>query len=218
MGFAHAAIASVPGRQTTQGPDGADAGGGYVFDLQTPPGLGAASPQYVKFDPEGGQTWRKCYDGKLWLGWENGQSPRPVDLQRSRTVTGVGVELCDGNTWVLPQIRTIDGMPAVETVIGLDASGKVVLDMPAPHYASLWSLIAVLMGADPLIGFEALRENTPIDNTVEAVVGAMSLNYRMSKWEFCHLGLMTTTSLPRAFGTIAGMTNEQLDTVLPDEQ
>lgn len=59
------------------------------------------------YDPDA-QTWRpapargELAEGRYWIGWETARPPRPVDLERDKTLQGRTVELADGNQWLIP--------------------------------------------------------------------------------------------------------------------
>jgi hypothetical protein len=63
----------------------------------------------VRYKPEL-QIW-ESYPGKegLWLGIWKDQRPGPDDLVRSAAKNGHYVKLCDGNEWLIPVARAVDG-------------------------------------------------------------------------------------------------------------
>lgn len=62
-----------------------------------PPG----TPLKIGYRPDL-QTWRQSDSAAYWIGFWNGERPRPEDLQRERQFAGDLVELGDGRQWRIP--------------------------------------------------------------------------------------------------------------------
>ena len=191
IGFPFAACAAVPGAGTDQGPDGT---AGAIFTLGPPEHPTGKEPVLGKGEKE----WLPAYDEQVWLGWCKDDPPHPLDLQRRSTLAGHNMTLTDGHAWIVPTIRTMDGRPAVESVLTLGPDGQCRFDRPAPAYAGLWAMIH-------RIWQQAQGQLPPptAEECFECVASAMALNYRVSKWELAALGVFTDANLLRVFGAIA---------------
>lgn len=198
-GFPHYAIAQLPGGLC----DGPDDKRGYIFTLHKPPHPEGREPAIGYTEKK--QTWMKAEGGKWWLGFEDDHRPRPVDLQRDRTVAGTTVQLDDDNHWLIPVIRDFDGTPRVDAVIKVDENGKVYTDQPAKAYVCLWSAMqkTLAMAANPQL------PHMDEDELTEMICAALTLNYRVGKYEMGLLGALTTGNMIEVFKVLAGMESDE---------
>ena len=193
VGFPHADSIELPGCGCTQAPDGLH---GAVTKLRDMLVIGGQSP-VVGYYPEK-QTWCQILDGRMWLGWETENPPTPIDLQRKELHNGHPVTLADGNTWIVPVIRTLIGQTTLPTVFGCNASGQVVREKVLPAFKRLWDLTQRLYKA--VQGFdESLISG---EETIELLCSGLAMNYRVSFWEVMNLGILTTENKQLVFGAM----------------
>lgn len=144
----------------------------------------------------GEQTWREI-DG-LWLGIWKDDPPTPSELEREPLVGGYEVELGDGNHWLVPVIRPIDGRtPDIPLNYDLAADGEMIL-RPDPNHE--W-----LIEAGERI-YEALTEQGPEEITVPdgftIAAAALELNYRVGEREVALLSLLTDKNWAQVFSAM----------------
>lgn len=70
------------------------------------------------------QEWLDVGEG-IWLGWERSKMPTPSELQRKKTVPGHMVKMNDGQEWLVPCARTVQGTTNLPQVMKLDDEGNV---------------------------------------------------------------------------------------------
>lgn len=182
-------LAELAGAFQSRGP-GPDDQIGYVFELKKPPHPAGRHPRGLQYAPDD-QTWYECADGAFWLGWFNDDPPTPFDLQRRREITGTPIETVDGQIWQIPALRREDGTPRLRCVVGIDRSGRLTFDEPAPPYAALWALVRRCV--QRMQG--GLGECLTNEDAFELYTTAMSFNYRVSMWELGFLKLIEVSAM-----------------------
>lgn len=194
-GFPHADSIELPGCGCTPGPDGLN---GAVTKLRDMPLIGGQAPAVGYYAVK--QTWHKILGGKMWLGWETENPPTPIDLQRSEQFDGHPVTLADGNTWIVPVVRTLLGGAALPAIYGCDDNGNMVKDTVLPRFARLWDLTQRL---------HAAITSQPIDpgliseeETAELLCAGLALHYRVSRWEVLRMGLLSAENQQLVFGAM----------------
>lgn len=205
LGFPHAGTIELPGCGCTTGPDGLN---GAVSKLRDIPVAGGVTPKVGYYAET--QTWCEILDGKMWLGWETNAPPTPLDLQRTVLRDGHGVTLADGNTWIVPVIRTVVGETALPTIYGCSGNGSVVKERVLPEFVRIWDLTKRLYAAIESWSPALISE----DETVELLCSGLALNYRVSLWEVLHLGILTVENKQAVFGAMvdfpsAALVNEE---------
>jgi len=177
----------------TAGPDGASG-------VMLAPNVEAegAEPALGFYDPAI-QTWQAALRGAYWIGWDNGASPRPIDLQRAEIIVGTEVKLNDGNEWQVPAAiahfpRRMSRFPAM---LALDADGKWITQ-PQEVYRVIneqadrvWQQVAVNNGfADAA---DATASDLVDEEAIDIALAALAVNYRIGRVEAAALCLFTTS-------------------------
>ena len=198
LGFPHAGIIELPGGGCTGGPDG---GNGHVTQLrESLVADGGSSPRVrYRLDTHAQmQTWHKILDGKMWLGWETDHPPVPLDLQRQKLRAGHTVTLADGNEWIVPVIRTLVGETTLPTIYGCGDNGTLVKEKVLPEFLRIWDLTRRLYAAVESFDAGKITE----EETIELLCSGLAMNYRVSRWEVLHLGLLTVENRQAVFGAM----------------
>ncbi len=182
LGFTFAKDCELPGRACDRGPNGAP---GHCFKLR---GSAGVVGHY-----QNTQTWKLAYGGELWIGWETGKPPGPVELARDDQHPGYDLLLRDGNMWTMPTIRQIGGVSLLPRVHGLNGDGKRERVI-APEHARLWALTEKAWAA--FVGGEDGALND--DELYEFVYGALGLNYKIGAEEASALSLFSDADLIKA--------------------
>lgn len=202
VGFPHVDDVEMPGCGCVQGPDKL---GGSVTKLRDIPGCDSAT---VGFYSEK-QTWREILDGKVWLGWETENPPTPADLQRKRLVKGHAVTLADGNTWMMPVVRTLIGEAALSPILTTDSSGKVLRERVEPEFERIWDLTKRMYAAVSAVPLDTSCIDD--DEVVELLFLGMAINYRVSRWEVLNLGLLSASNMEPLTGAMMDIPQMVLD-------
>lgn len=136
------------------------------------------------------QTWCECDDGAFWCGYWNEHRPGPETLARESYVEGYDVALSDGNKWIVPLVRVINGTTRLPQIIGFAKDGKTILNVHS-RYKEFYE-----MG---LRVWENYINEARYAETREAllpvVIAALGVNYRVGKWECGVLGLLDTVNI-----------------------
>ena len=197
------ARAMLPGRGVTSGPNGMN---GAIFNFR--PEDPMAQSSMVGYWPER-QTWYKANKGRYWIGFENENPVRPQDLARENILPGHYIYLEDGNPWLIPVARHFAEGCALPKSIFLNDVGELTEDT-LPKYFELSRFAERIFENfctntgivdETLMGYgytgDGFEEN-PADITfvdlIEWCSKALSLNYRISKWEVSALRLFSTES------------------------
>jgi len=121
---------------------------------------------------------------RYWIGWETTAPPRPVDLQRSRLVSGHSVRLGDGNDWIIPVCGPVNrSLPQSF----LPAPGKKLTMRVVRQYQAI---AAESEKWFDIVG-RAEEEFTWMD-AFNYATNLLAINYRLGWYEAGFLGLITT--------------------------
>ncbi len=148
---------------------------------------------HIRYKPEQ-QTWEQ-YPGKdgLWLGFWKENRPGPEDLIRRKPKDGHFVELCDGQEWLIPVARAVDGSSPLPRALKNDGTDWLVGDVKEAfkdYFARACQLWDVMFPAES----EASGEDriVTIAGAADLCVIALSINYRVSVAEVSLLELLDT--------------------------
>ena len=156
--------AELVAEDVLRGPSG---GAGLLIAFK-PAARGGRLPA-MRYAPDW-QQWAPVAGG-LFIGYEIGDRPRPIDVQRTKLLDGHAVRLSDGHDWTVPILRTIEGYLHVPATSPLG-------EMLGVLYESLAGRITGQVNVD-------LR-GKPL---LAAAVLALGRNYRVDLWEWQALGL-----------------------------
>jgi len=141
------------------------------------------------------QDWHKC--GEFWIGL-NGSGVQPRQLMKRDLLSGHMVTLSDGNEWLIPAAIRPDTM---QPLLPFSYSGengewtKAVKEQFQPFWnLALEVLEIITVSADGEENQEALQKFTD-EYRLNAAVLALSINYRISKYECQILELFDDESL-----------------------
>ena len=173
------------------GPDG---GAGIVLSIHTYARGGEQADALVL---EGRQTWTPCDEGKYWIGWRTDKPPAPADLARREQIAGHAVKLGDGNEWIIPLARVINGGTEFPKRLTLGPGGMWV-ETILPQFVefcakaeSVWRGISGAVERADDSGESKVDAEIGVDDTAFAIE-ALALNYAVGSWEASALGLLTT--------------------------
>jgi hypothetical protein len=132
------------------------------------------------------QTWHEVANGTYWIGYNT--KPTPNDLMRDDAIDGHYVTLNDGNHWLVPVLRLIEGglpLPQHQQLY-LNTSGEWCVELK-PEFVELgrrvdaiWDAFKLQVGlAEPQDDDMTLTLDLKLDITHEA----LGINYRVSRWE-----------------------------------
>lgn len=144
------------------------------------------------------QSWHKVYGGACFVGWENNSPPEPNDLIRPNVIDGHPVKLADGKEWIIPTARVFPKGTGLPAALILGPDGELITE-GLPKYAE------ISKSADRVWSeFERSIEGTErpdseklltIQDQFSIAIEALSINYRLSKWEVSALRLITTENV-----------------------
>ena len=150
------------------------------------------------------QTWQPAAGREdLWLGWPTDQPPRPEDFIREALppMTGVMVELGDGNPWTIPVARYLP------RVVSFPDGQAAVPGEPEARYAWLVKQCERLWRAweteNGLLQPGEQGEQIDFAEYCTLAVAILSVHYCLSPIECDAMGLLTTDNivdLCKAFG------------------
>lgn len=188
LGFPQLEGMAIAVREVLQGPGGTS---GALFVPREHKGLSKHAAEYCKPDVRVGyypkeQEWTNTGDG-LWIGWENGKQPKPVDLERADATSGRFVDLYDDNQWLIP---SRDCLPSR---FGFDGKGgKTTI----PRGRGIPAGAAI----DWLVGWRtdgAQGVGRDYDEVLENIAAVLTVNYRVGVKECVALGLFGPDNLDR---------------------
>lgn len=136
------------------------------------------------------QTWTECAGGAFWYGYWTERKPGPNELGRRSQVDGHLVRLSDGNDWLVPLVRAISGGTKLPRVIRFTPDGRTVLDVHSGYQAFYDMGMTVW---DEFLLRERYAEN--LDSLLPVTIAALTVNYRVGKWEAGALGLIDTQNI-----------------------
>lgn len=142
----------------------------------------------MKYLPDS-QSWHECDGGAWWVGYDT--RPGPEQLQRPDMVSGDSVVLEDGNEW---QIPAITALPVAFCL----TNGQIDCG-PSDRFAGLREdadrvYQKFVMDVAAQAGHVAGTDLT-YGELFDISARAISINYRVSKWEIAALRLLTTDSV-----------------------
>lgn len=167
----------VPGEGVASRALGSHAGGAGALCWIEAPGVS------WHYEPSA-QTWRRipkeasgqAFD--YWIGWETATPPAPEALARAKRIGGKEVAAC-GHMWHVPAPRLL---PQVYT---LNEDGTQGLGV-APAYREAYRR------AEAFIQAMYVNGAIPFDDLLADVALALSLNYRIGRFELLALGALDT--------------------------
>ncbi len=190
---------------------------GYAFD-----GSGMSPCQVHGGGPDGGQgvvvadpakvekvgcylaeqTWARDSVLDVWVGVYNDAKLGPADLERSESLGGHWVTLCDGQKWHIPVARGIreeDGdivyYHAVPRVSTRNDDGKWMPGDVVARYRGLWDLACrwydLRMGALEAADGESDTIEFEFDGLHESAIQVLAENYTIGATEADILGLLS---------------------------
>ena len=161
------------------GPDGKS---GLIFGPADTPRLGYYANE---------QTWWPVPDRPYWIGWQTDAQPGPEDLARKSQLAGIPLTLADGNKWVIPLAQHWDGQTQLPVIYRLGKGGveKDVVPALKPFQEAVQKFLDVWKAA-----LEKGEEPTYPDDELFDLAGlALSLNYKIGRWEALALGLLQSS-------------------------
>lgn len=142
------------------------------------------------------QNWRPMKD-RVWIGCEKDAAdrPGPADLAR-KGCAGAPAVLGDGNTWLVPTLRFLNGATSLPRMLqlGADGKGRAVLSIENQRLC-----------ADAGEIFEASLNgsaaNLPADLLRRVAIAALAINYCVREIEIDMLNLFDGAALQAAVDT-----------------
>lgn len=178
LGYLLDGDAGVASGYTPKGPSG---GAGAIF---------GRSGQSLHAE---GLHWER-YPGKegLWIGWDRNAPPGPADLARKVQLGGHEVELGDGNRWLIPVARCVDGSSPLPRRLQWSPEGWRPGEVLGRH-ATLWETACAYF---ELMNRAASEPGLTVswDEGANTASLALQQNYVTSVVEASLLGLLTTTT------------------------
>lgn len=133
-----------------------------------------------------------------WLGWYEAEGmPTPIELARLNQIPGEHLTLADGNDWLVPVARDIEGCKLPVAFDLDDETGEWVRSKVRREYAAIWKHASDYYTAY-IVAAMAAREKgeTVVSFNIEdgesLVVDALAVNYRVSARELASLGVLST--------------------------
>lgn len=144
------------------------------------------------------QTWHSAGSPGVFVGYETDNPPNPEDLARPEMIDGHFVRLADGKDWLVPTARIFPQGSRLPKALILGPGGELISES-LPRYASIsrqadrvWAEFErSIDGNDPAESEKPLTVQDQFDIAIEA----LSINYRLSKWEASALRLLTTDNV-----------------------
>lgn len=157
----------------------------------------------LKYEPHQ-QRWRSCDGGRWWVGYDTTMPPGPDDLARADVaIRGYAVKLGDGQSWVIPGCNPMMATPCLpyRRVLGDDGTRQTVI---VDRYAAfqqdakaMWELFCDRQG-----DVNAFASRLEDDAAWDLAERAIAVQYRLSKWEIDHLGLLDNLIVGRVIMAI----------------
>jgi hypothetical protein len=135
-------------------------------------------------------VWEKLPDADIWAGYNPADPPKPADFAREKQIDGYPVELADGNQWLIPVARAIDGASPMPKRLVWKPEGWQTGDV-LPAYKDLFGHACRVW--DCLIG--ASETDIAIPDGADVAAMALAINYRLGRTEISLLGLFDTKSM-----------------------
>lgn len=138
-----------------------------------------------------GIHWER-YPGKdgLWIGWDRSNPPGPKGLARKHQLAGHLVELGDGQRWLVPVARCVDGSSPLPRRLQWTPEGWAPGEVLGQH-VQLWEEACAYF---ELMNRAANEPGLTVtwDEGASTACVALAANYVVSAVEASLLGLLTT--------------------------
>ena len=146
------------------------------------------------------QTWvkmvgtKKLLDAELWCGYET--RPTPEDLKRESMIAGNEVTLADGNKWMIPLVRDVEGSTRLPQFLAPSATcdGSWSVEGMADKHRRLWDGCGVFME----FALNSMTDEGNVefewDDLLDVAADLLSANYRVSKDEIGSLQLCSVNN------------------------
>jgi len=165
-----------------------------------------------RYDPDA-QVWTKSVSGDWWVGYYKSEKlPTEKELRRKTMMEGHKIPLIDGQEWIVPAIRLLNGGSGLPESIQIDDCGKFVTKALSQYERisgaaeRLFQDFRIEAGIDP--GEMTLEANDRIGLAIDAI----SLNYCVGIDEVMILSLLTTTNLSSIMSAILDLPSLQKKT------
>jgi len=176
LGLGYAMAEDGPTFVATQ--KGPDAAAGVIFTFGQSDSL--MNPDAI--------VWSRIPNTDLWLGYHpGGNRPGPADLARPETIGGHMVKLADGNEWLVPVARAVNGTSPLPRKLAWDGS-KWSAGEVQDRYRDLFGEACRIW--DLLIHCE--EATVTISDEANLAAMALAVNYRLGPAEISALGLFDT--------------------------
>lgn len=180
-----------------KGPGGA---GGSVISM--PHKLSKSKQPKAGYYPEN-QKWVKHPEKNYWIGIEKGNTPKPRDLESKELIAGYPQELEDGNEWIIPMARSIEGSILPE-VMALGPKGEMVRNV-IPQFIEFskkaeraWDMLV----QDDDEKTNILKSILQDDEAIDIGIDAICLNYNLDKIHVLLLEIISTRNIKRILESI----------------
>lgn len=169
------------GEVAAHGPDGH---GGIVIVARSSP---ADVPSRVGHFPDR-QVWLQPPGARYYVGVDNEERPTPESLQRADLISGVEIELADGNFWIAPTIRKFGinqnnpakyGICQLPMTWGNDPQTGAFGEILKPDWQQYWDLSELIFDWFTVIDSTAILKQDAFEKAVEC----LSINYRLGTFE-----------------------------------
>jgi len=152
---------------------------------QEPPGRLGYYPQHHDWQPVG--------DGsRLWIGLDSNDLPKPKDLARPKQLPGYKTELADGNHWLIPTYRLVNGDYGLP--FDFYRVGEEIVREVKPRFSDKWEQAGEVWAA--FMGEAQFSEEMALDYSTEA----LAVNYRYDANLHARLRLFDSTNWEELLG------------------
>lgn len=141
------------------------------------------------------QSWTCVLtDPELWVGVDREYPPTPVDLARPNLLDGHPVTLADGNSYVVPIVRSPDrSRQSLPKEMFYDAAGQFQTEVHR-DYAALWEISGEVwdfLMPDPEDAEHGMKEMA-YSKILDYCLAILGANYRYNRAEHAALRLVNT--------------------------
>lgn len=190
LGFGHITESGVVTRACTAGPD---KHGGLVFAAS---GFDSA---IVGYFPES-QTWEGVPGSEVWIGYYTARRPGPAELERKKLFGGHLVNLSDGQKWLFPVARKMNGTTPLPKGYRHDGQAWVAEEVKE-QYRKLYENACALWNVIFEENTDGVRQLS-VSEGLDIAVSALALNYRVGAHEVSALRLLDSDCMHDAFFAI----------------
>lgn len=135
--------------------------------------------------------WMRVPDSPAWVGYDPQCLPTPGDLLREKPHDGHWVVLEDGNEWLIPVARYVNGASPLPKRLAYENGTWKSGDL-LPRYTEFFA--AACRFWDTLLGEASEDNQITFNDEVSLAAEALALNYRVGPVEISLLGLLSTQS------------------------